>query len=847
MEINNQNQKEELNPKLKLCLKLIIITCIVITLYQLEKLQYKIIFIILKHTIIISHILTLIIDIILHLILIRYLVYLIAFAGYCFLICRPVKFQVGQNQANLIYNNITNLQNVIYELINEENNIDYNSSQQKIKKCFNTISHFINLFYEIKMKFNNLNKKQIIVNDLLNAIKNNIASSNIYNYVNYHVHQNAIEYSNDDNILNSKINTSNSNNEDEEDINYINLDKDISNYKVKLEELLKNIKKLKNILQDYLNINYKWYSYKKYYNYFTNNIFGTIFQYHIELNYLYNFEEHQLKTKDKKIIEYIIIKSPINKNNNKNILSQNNINNQDKNNLMIICGPNGAPFQQFSKYININVYLKNGVDVLCWNYRGYGFSTGHPSFDNLRSDILEIYNEIKIRFNKIGVHGISIGGIPACYLAKNVPEIKLLVSDRNFGEMGYIILPVLFGSFLYTIWKILMFSSTYTIDDFIQAKCYKIVLNDPNDTLVCDCASLKTMASKKIIENNIIKIVSINNNNNNITNNTNENTLNFEKKVSIELSDNNSINNNKLNYFRHSSSFEEKKNFILLNNDNNNINENSSKDALDLLLSNKTEKENFIQTLIDISNAIQYENFNLPKNCKESCLFAYNYYYQKNYDSSNEQLQNSSVIMHFITHKMSEFFDYFESAGASLIYLLEAKNNRNKRIFINNFFNNLLVWGNKQISGDLHSFTTKYKQKVFKDAAQALENFLESQEIINVKNTKIIKDIEILYKYLKQMESNIKLLSLHVKNNNNYNKNNINNEEIEFSLSNNHFISNKNTISSLNLENDNYEEILKKIGKGNLISLNCGHNGSLNFDEILTFEYFLKESGFFQK
>ena len=842
MEIKNEDKKEELNPKLKILLKLLIIISIVIILYQIEKFHYKLILTILKHTLIKSHILSIIIDIILHLILIKYLVYLIAFAGYCFLISRPVKFQVGQNQANLIYKNIISLQNVIYELINEENNIDYNSSLQKIRKCFNTISHFINIFYEMKIKFNNLSNKQILVFDLLNAIKNNIVSSKIYDYVSYQVHKNAIENSNKEiNIFSSQINTTN-NNEEEDEINYDNVDKNISNYKIKLEEILKNIKNLKFILQEYLNINYKWYSYKKYYNYFTNNIFGTIFQYHIELNYLFNFEEHQLKTKDKKIIEYIIIKS--NSNKNKTIS-----NSQEKNNLMIICGPNGAPFQQFCKYININIYLKNDIDVLCWNYRGYGFSTGHPNFDNLRSDIIEIYDEIKPRFNKIGVHGISIGGIPACYLAKKVPEIKLLVSDRNFGEMGLIILPILFGNFLYKIWKILLFSSTYTIDDFIESKCYKIVLNDPNDTLVCDCASLKTLTSKKIIENYIIKNVSVNNNNNININNINNENSSFEKKVSIELSNNNSINNNSNNHFRHSSSFEEKKNFLILNNNNNNNNKNYSKDALDLLLSNKNEKENFIQTLIDISNAIKYENFNLPKNCKESFFFMYNLYIQKNYDSSNEQLQNSSVIMHFITHKMSEFFDCFESAGASLIYLLEVKSNSNriKKIFINNFFNNLLIWGNKQISGDLHSFTTKYKQKVFKDAAQSLENFLESQEIINVKNTKIIKDIEILYKYLKQMESNIKLLSfVNIKNNNN-NKNEINNEEMEFNLSTNHFISNKNSISSLNLENDNYENILQKIGRGNLISLNCGHNGSLNFDEILTFEYYLKESGFFQK
>ena len=231
MEIKKEDKKEELNPKLKILLKLLIIISIIIILYQIEKFHYKLILTILKHTLIKSHILSIIIDIILHLILIKYLVYLIAFAGYCFLISRPVKFQVGQNQANLIYKNITSLQNVIYELINEENNIDYNSSLQKIRKCFNTISHFINIFYEMKIKFNNLTNKQILVFDLLNAIKNNIVSSKIYDYVSYQVHKNAIENSNKEiNIFSSQINTTN-NNEEEDEINYDNVDKNISNYK----------------------------------------------------------------------------------------------------------------------------------------------------------------------------------------------------------------------------------------------------------------------------------------------------------------------------------------------------------------------------------------------------------------------------------------------------------------------------------------------------------------------------------------------------------------------------------------------------------------------------------------
>lgn len=59
------------------------------------------------------------------------------------------------------------------------------------------------------------------------------------------------------------------------------------------------------------------------------------------------------------------------------------------------------------------------IDILLWNYRGYGFSTGKPSYQNIRSDV-EIVQEFaknQNRWNKIGVHGLSIGGVGACHLA----------------------------------------------------------------------------------------------------------------------------------------------------------------------------------------------------------------------------------------------------------------------------------------------------------------------------------------------------------------------------------------------------------------------------------------------
>lgn len=54
---------------------------------------------------------------------------------------------------------------------------------------------------------------------------------------------------------------------------------------------------------------------------------------------------------------------------------------------MIVCCPNmGFAEAQERSSIWLNYYLNFGINVVLWNYRGYGMSTGIPSPSNLRSD-----------------------------------------------------------------------------------------------------------------------------------------------------------------------------------------------------------------------------------------------------------------------------------------------------------------------------------------------------------------------------------------------------------------------------------------------------------------------------
>jgi pimeloyl-ACP methyl ester carboxylesterase len=72
----------------------------------------------------------------------------------------------------------------------------------------------------------------------------------------------------------------------------------------------------------------------------------------------------------------------------------------------------------------LNFFLKREINVVCWNYRGYGESDcaffEHQSAAKAKLDAERVLatslTKLGLR-GKIGVYGRSIGGIAACHLA----------------------------------------------------------------------------------------------------------------------------------------------------------------------------------------------------------------------------------------------------------------------------------------------------------------------------------------------------------------------------------------------------------------------------------------------
>ena len=772
--------------------KLFLYTIIIIIVFFIEKFLFKFINLIFHFWFI-----SLIIVIILNLWLLRYLVLKIEFAALSFVLRRIVQYnRIGKREAIFLHNELTSLNSAIDIVFDQNKPVEelrqLSVIQKNVKLTSEIIKNYYKLFTKMKIKFNALTVDQQIFYKNITNLYNSFEQSEFLKLLNNTVKQLRAEKK-------ALI----------RDLSVKEKEK-IDNEKLETQKYMKSIKEslllLLDQINDYIGENYCICKPRYIRNFFKNDLFASLHQFHVELDNYYIYEEKRLKTKDGNTLDYIII------NNNTG-----NNNNLDKK-LMIICGPNAEPYQVFCRNIIFNKYLSKGIDVLCWNYRGYGFSTGKPSFNNLRSDIIEIYEEVqKLNiYKKIGVHGISIGGVSCCYLANQKKDICLLVSDRNFGQIEYIVRNNSIGKYLEFLYKFLLIPSSRNVEYYIENDAHKIIFNDPNDEIVTEEGSLKTLLSeelcKRYLELNLNgSFISISNNSNITDNSIEMETLDEanSRMLSNTSKKMNNSNDNLLNDIIISPSLK-----------NNTLHDIKNKSALDIILLDNKEK--FIECLINITEALKNEKLNYKKKsfCKLLKIFNKSENEENYSQLKEEEFQNSISLCDFIKSKMNSILEKFTSAGDNLCKLITKNTKYHQKLFIENFFNNLFIWGTYDKRDDYgcvyHS--TEYIDIMLSKVISMLNLFLNSQEIASYKNINIIKVIETFYNYLAKIKNNLKFLGIKAKNGFVY-------------LS----------------DGNNYEKKLIQLGRGNLVYLNCGHNGILSNEENIVFKHYLKESDLFKK
>ncbi len=262
-----------------------------------------------------------------------------------------------------------------------------------------------------------------------------------------------------------------------------------SNKKLEMSKMVLTINFILEIFDNYILENDFCLSWKYIKTLLFNDTFGDLN--YMKVEFYKKFEEYKIEEFNEGNINFCIISS----------------NDFEKENrkLFFFCGPNGGPYEIIAEK-KIKFYLTKGIDVLLWNYRGYGFSKGRASFKKCKNDVLKVFDSgiTKHDYNMIAVGGYSIGGVAATHLAVN-RKIDVLISDRNFASISKIAYCCHCGIILKFLSNFFLINNNYTIDNFIKPNCFKIILCSDSDELIKSNSSIKTNSIIKLM-NSCVKI-----------------------------------------------------------------------------------------------------------------------------------------------------------------------------------------------------------------------------------------------------------------------------------------------------------------------------------------------------
>ena len=636
----------------------------IILLILIEKL-----FIIIFLAIFPSYFFLIITMIILHLILLRYLIMTAVFPGRNRLINFYIRDVMAKIRAKTLNRSLTKFQTKIDKILSFQGSGEACEISDNLNKSKVT-SRYLDIYEGIQDKYGELSSYSKIFFEQLLLLKNKIENSALQEYI-------------------KKLNRNE---------NAIPREKDITDF----QEIKIVIQKIQTILNQLRNED--WFGPQKFINYIKNLYYNDI-----------------LRSKEFARVS-ALLKKPSSKeititsNDNKNldcliIYSNNKGENLHSSNLIIVCGPNLTPFENLINSWDIdNLYLCNDTDILFWNYRGYGFSDGIANFNNIREDIICIYDYItqQNNYKKIGVHGLSIGGIAACHLASQ-RNICLLIADRTFGSTQGVLDNFIFGKYLGYLGKFLFIPFVDNAENFMKANCNKILLNDVEDRTIADPISLKTVIAQKII----FKIFNETNPELNIRNSKSNNIIDY----ALEPDDANQIYN----------AFNYTINFL----------KNKSQKSHGI---NHIKKMNSVDDKVQELNDIFEDEINI-----------------------NEEDNSVKDVLNNFYEKIKNEYSNFVCVGDSLERFLDFQNTLTH---FHNFFNSLVIYGPDDIQLKQYSLCNiLYTDTILDKFIKEMGNFLNNDEIRVHSNLELYKKLEFFVSCLKNLKTFILEMHLEEKEN----------------------------------------------------------------------------------
>ena len=696
-------------------------------------------------------------------------------------------------------------------------------SNHKIsKRETDDIESFLSLFEE---EFN-------IYDQLYNCVNNKTKR----NLVKYKMSKCQIKYYNllksIDNILNEN-NTKNIFLSLKQNINNIVSTNSLFTEQNNLIQLNTLLKECLVIISKYDWNNYTYMSPSYLYNLIFNDTFGSLSLYSIQFKNKikeYQFEENF--TPKGKVHYTLVINKERSFNNNtqiENSLIIEDNKRADNGPLLLFCLPNGCCYELIQK-IKIDFYLKNGFSFLCWNYKGYGYSKGTANFSNVKSDVLELYDTItknpKYNFKKICVMGHSIGGVAACYLAKN-RHVDLLISDRNFCDMPRLANNFYCGKCLSALIRLLFIGKTDNIKNFCSFN------NESLNTNGIDKLNFDG-DEEKLHKNNINRII-------------------VYSPVDTLILNDSTVKSGVARYII--------KNYIIYKNNENNTIIRGQENFLDIVF-NKNNKVAFINNFLELIH-LHYDKKN-DNNLNSTTLI--------NLNNNNDNNLNIGDLKPTKSEKeiLFSFFDkFFGVCCDNLNFIANNKLSlRRETLFINDFFNNLLIWGMQGSDSkeeDFLEFHSYRGKKILKEAYNLLYEFNSKKNEGSINTTKITRLVILIagdFKKIIDVMDNLDIVLPKNKNDKNLikedkdiNFNNIqNNNSLKEKLIDDNFEEKLeiNTTSNSNIDINNinnldknkfYSKLNSIIGNIKLFKSYGGHNGLLKVDEREQFHKFLLCTG----
>ncbi|XP_065851111.1 uncharacterized protein [Euphorbia lathyris] len=133
--------------------------------------------------------------------------------------------------------------------------------------------------------------------------------------------------------------------------------------------------------------------------------------------------------------------------------------------------------QMHELFIELRAHLR--VNIMCYDYSGYGASSGKPSEFNTYHDIEAVYDclkkEYEVKPDELILYGQSVGSGPTLHLASRLQKLRGVVLHSAILSGIRVLYPVKM-TFWFDIYK--------NIDKIRQVSCPVLVIHGTNDDIV---------------------------------------------------------------------------------------------------------------------------------------------------------------------------------------------------------------------------------------------------------------------------------------------------------------------------------------------------------------------------